>query len=159
MFEYKTLSVSWHSLVGSEMSVEDLVKDVHDRDIWSKVNLLADELDPIVSALEPVGLDPKKLAIKALALSGHNLDTARARVEDIVKDVHDRDIWSKVNLFPEYTSDIASDLKPVELDPKKLAIKALALSGHNHDTARARVEDLVNDVTDRDIWAKVNLLP
>jgi len=45
-----------------------------------------------VSALEPVGLDPKKLAIKALALSGHNLDTARARVEDLVKDVHDKDI-------------------------------------------------------------------
>jgi exonuclease VII small subunit len=104
-----------------------------------------------VSALEPVALDPKKLAIKALALSGHNLDTARARVEDLVKDVHDRDIWSKVNLLADELDPIVSALEPVALDPKKLAIKALALSGHNLDTARARVEDLVKDVHDKDI--------
>ena len=57
-----------------------------------KVKELADEIEPVVSALEPVALDSIKLATKALEQAAGDLDTARARVEDLVKDVNDKDI-------------------------------------------------------------------
>ncbi len=63
--------------------------------LWSeaeKVKELADEIEPVVSALEPVALDSIKLATKALEQAAGDLDTARARVEDLVKDVNDKDI-------------------------------------------------------------------
>ena len=52
---------------------------------------LATELDP-VKHLEPVALDPEKVAKKALDQAKGDLDTAREMAQEIIKDTSDTSI-------------------------------------------------------------------
>ena len=115
--------------------------------------LLRDETVQTVSMLEPVALDVTKVVDAAVKESNGNEATARTKIAQIVSDTTNEAVTAiaalRETLMQDETVKTVASLEPVSLDVSKVVATAVAESGGDEATARAKIAQIVSDTTNK----------
>jgi len=119
---------------------------------------LQDETVKTVASLEPVSLDVSKVVATAVAESGGDEATARAKIAQIVSDTTNKAVLSataalREKLLRDETVQMVSKLEPVALDVTKVVDAAVKASGSDEVTARSNIAQIVADTTNQSVKA------